>query len=179
MKDGLILFVYKNNRAINNQYIKTIFNQDIYVNTGSHILLDSEKWSLNDIFDKVRDLNTGQMILTGEKYSKIIKYCVKNNLQVKNITWYDKVDDMDLEYQDELLRELQRDDISMRLKEVLVKNLLSEIKYNEYEEDNHIYSLTIKSPNNNEIIFSRNTHISFEDEDINFIKDILLIFQDK
>lgn len=178
-KEGILLFLYKNKRAINNQQIKVIFNGDILINIGSHILLNIEKYDINTIFEKLQGLNTGQAILTGEKYDKLISHCVLNCILIKDIKHFDEMKTEDENYINELISELKRPNISLNLKKLFLRELRSELRYIEYEEDNNIYSITIKSPTNNEIIFSRNNRITFDEIDLDFVRELLLIFQEK
>ena len=178
-KEGILLFLYKNNRAINNQHIKVIFNGEILINIGSHILLSTENYDINTIFNKLKGLNTGQAIVTGEKYDKLISHCVLNNFQIKDIKHFDEMKEEDKDYINELISELKRPNISLNLKKLFLRELRSELRYIEYEEYNNIYSVTIKSPSGNEVVFSRNNRITFNEMDLDFVKELILLFQEK
>lgn len=179
LKEGMLLFVYKNQRAFNNQKMKILFNGNVLINTGSHMLINKREYTLEDIFGKIRDLNVGQFILSCEKYSMIIRYCILNNIDIVEINHYEDMDRETLNYIEELLNELNRTDISLRLQDTLLRSLLYELKYLSNEQDIDISSMVIKTQNNNKITFFNNNKISFNETDIDLVRDIVLLFQEQ
>lgn len=179
INEGMLLYLYKNQRAFNNQKMKILFNGNILVNIGSHILINKDNFELNEIFEKIRDLNVGQFIFSGEKYATIIRYCILNNLSITEINHYEEIEIETLNYIEELLNELKRNDISIRLKETLIRSLLYELRYLEYENDNNISSIALKCPSGSNIILFNNNKISFNISDIEYVKKLILLFYEK
>lgn len=177
LQEGMLLFIYEKQRAFNNQQMKIFFNGGVLINTGSYMLINKEKYKIDDIFSKIRDLNVGQFILTTEKFATILRYCISNNLDIVEINYHDDFDKETLNYIEELLSELSRQNISMRLKELFLRSLIYELKYLSVEEDIDISSMVIKSPSNNKITFYNNNKILFNKKDLDFVEKIILLFQ--
>lgn len=177
LQEGMLLFLYENERDFNNNQMKVFFNGSILINTGSYMLINKEHYKTDDIFSKIRDLNVGQFILTTEKFSHILRYCISNNVDIVDINYCDDFDKETLYYIEELLSELSRKNISMRLKELFLRSLIYELKYLSVEEDIDISSMVIKSPSNNNVTFYNNNKILFNKKDLEFVEKIILLFQ--
>lgn len=176
IEKGVLLFLYEQNRAFNYQEMNKLFKKHILVDLEQYMLINTNKSTLEDIFNKIEDLNVGQFILTVEKYETILKYCVSNNIEIVNISYFDEPKkNTVITYINELLSELRRDNISTELKNLFLKSLITELRYLYIEQDLDISSITIKSPNNHIVTLDKNTMI-FNKIDLDFIKEIIALF---
>lgn len=180
MKNGMIIFIYKNNRAMNSQHLKVIFNEAILINNGSHMIIDTDKYNKMEIGEKIYDFNASQFLFGCSKHETLMRQCLKYGLTIEHIRFWEEIESTDKEYLYELLRELKRTDISLNLKNLFFHELLGIVRDVEYTlfENNSISSIEFKTPNGNKLMFYENNLVSFEEEDIDLIKNIMSIFKE-
>lgn len=178
MKEGMLLFIYKNNRAINLQHLKVIFKDAIFMNWGSHILVDAKAYDKESILKNIQDYNTGQYTFTQSRIEKLIKKCMDIGLSLEGIQHWDDIEYEKSSFIEDLINELKRKDISINLRNLFLRELTHILRDIEYElfSDNSVSLIEFKTPNGNEISFSRNNFVSFEEEDIDTVKEIISSF---
>lgn len=168
-KEGILIYLDKDKRAYTNQFIKIIFNGDILINIGSYILINTEKYDLNTIFEKLQGLNVSQAIFTSEKFIKLIEHCILNDICIKNLKIFDDIKEETAVYTKELITELKRPDISLKLKLLYLR----ELKDIEYAGDSCIEKIILNSSTNNEIVFTKNNKVSFDEVDLAFVRELI------
>lgn len=183
MTNGVLLFVYKDERAKNLQYLKVLFKEDLILNLGSHILVNSDRYynlenSSTDA--QLIPYNTGQFIFTYSRFKSLILKMISLGFDIDKIDFWEDIEKYQRDFLEELMKELKRTDISPLLRETLLKEVFKIMETIDLElfTENGVSQIIFRSKNNEYIKFHRNNNIEFNISNINIIKETLSIFKE-